>query len=172
MGAALDGGEEPLLAVFEQITDRGYVIGGEVDLRGDFGIAVTPILENADFTHQLERARVAASQVLDQAHHVAVLRRGFDDNRRDLALSQRDKCFKAPLPADEVILRLGPAAADSDRLFEAEVSNAGDQLMEDPSVAGSRIEHGDRVDRHHLDFGSGCHSADPRRVRALISKKR
>src|SRR3984893_1520027 len=76
MGAALDGGEEPLLAVFEQITDRGYVIGGEVDLRGDFGIAVTRILENADFTHQLERARVAASQVLDQAHHVAVLRRG------------------------------------------------------------------------------------------------
>jgi hypothetical protein len=168
MGAALDGGEEPLLAVFEQITDRGYVIGGEVDLRGDFGIAVSPFLEGADFAHQLERSRVTASQVLHKAHHVAVLLGGFDDDRRDLALSQGDECFQPPLTTDEIILRLGPAAADRDRLFEAEVSNAADQLMEDPSVARSRIEHSDRVDRDHLDFGSGCHSADPRRVRALI----
>src|SRR6202030_3056509 len=119
------------LAMIEQITNRGDVIGGEIDLSGDLGIGVTPILEGADFAHQLERTRMAASQVLDQAHHVAVLLRGLDDDRRDLALSQRDKCFKAPLSTDEVILRLGPAAADSDGLFEAEVRNAGDQLVED-----------------------------------------
>jgi hypothetical protein len=76
--------------------------------------------------------------------------------------------FKAPLITDEVVPRLGPAPAHRDGLLEAEVSNAGNQFMKDPSVAGSRIEHGDRVDRHHLDFGSGCHSEDPRRVRALI----
>jgi CO/xanthine dehydrogenase Mo-binding subunit len=135
-------------------------------------VTVHVTLLGRGFAHQLERARVAASQVLDQAHHIAVLLRGFDNNRRDLALSQRDKCFKAPLPTDEVILRLGAAAADSDRLFEAEMSDAGDQLMEDPSVPGSRIEHGDRVDRNHLDVGSGCHSTNLRRVRALISKRR
>ena len=150
MGAALDGGEEPLLAVFEQITDRGYVIGGEVDLRGDFGIAVSPFLEGADFAHQLERARVAASQVLDQAHHVAVLLRGFDDDRRDLALPQGDECFQPSLSANQVVTGFGAAPAHCNRFFEAEMSNAGDQLMEDPSVAGSRIEHGDRVDRNHL----------------------
>jgi NAD(P)-dependent dehydrogenase (short-subunit alcohol dehydrogenase family) len=39
--AAFDGDEETLLPMFEPITNRGYVIGGEVDLRGDFGIVVT-----------------------------------------------------------------------------------------------------------------------------------
>jgi hypothetical protein len=146
----------------QQITDRGDVIGGEVDLGGDLGIGIPPFLEGDDLAHQLERARVAASQVLDQAHHITVLLGRFDNDRRDLALSQGDECFQPPLTTDEVILRLGPAAADANRPFEAEMSNAGDQLMEDPSVAGSRIEHGDRGDRDHLDFASGCHSADPR----------
>ena len=36
---ALDSGEEPFLAMFEQITNRGDIIGGEVDLGSDFGIA-------------------------------------------------------------------------------------------------------------------------------------
>jgi len=103
---------------------------------------------------------VSASQVFDQAHHVAVLLRGLDDDRRDLALSQGDEYFQPPLSTDQVVARLGSAAADRDRLFEPEVSNAGDQLMEHPSVAGSRIEHGDHVDRDHLDFGSGCHSTN------------
>ena len=39
--------------MFEQITDRGDVIRGEVDFRGDFGLGVTPIFEGADFSHQL-----------------------------------------------------------------------------------------------------------------------
>ena len=47
--AALDRDEEPLLSVFEQITDRGYVIGGEVDFRGDFGVVVAPLLEGTDW---------------------------------------------------------------------------------------------------------------------------
>ena len=115
---------------------------------------------------------MTASQVLDQAHHVAVLFRRFDDDRRDLVLPQRDKRFQASLPTDEIVAGIGCSTADRDRLFEPEVSDAGNQLMEDPPVAGSRIEHGDRVDRNHLDFGSGCHSAILRRVRALISKNR
>jgi hypothetical protein len=36
---ALDSGEEPFLAMLEQITNRGDIIGGEVDLSSDFGIA-------------------------------------------------------------------------------------------------------------------------------------
>ena len=72
------------------------------------------------------------------------------------------------LSADEVVPRLGPVPADRDRLLETEMSYTGDQLMEYPSVAGSRIEHGDRVDRDHLDFGSGCHSTNLRRVRPQI----
>jgi hypothetical protein len=111
---------------------------------------------------------VTPSQVFHQAHHVAVLLGGFDDDRRDLALSQGDERFKAPLPTDEVVPAFGPSAADGDRLFEAEVSNAGDQLVEDPFVAGSRIEHGDPIDWDHLDFSSGGHSTNPSCVRALI----
>jgi hypothetical protein len=111
---------------------------------------------------------VAASQILNQAHHIAVLLRGLDDNRRDLALSQGDERFEPSLSTDEVVPRLGPVPADRGRFFETEMSYTGDQLMEYPSVAGSRIEHGDRVDRDHLDFGSGCHSTNLRRVRPQI----
>jgi len=39
-------------------------------------------------------------------------------------------------------------------------------------TAGPRIEHGDRVDRDHLDIDSVGHSITLKRVRALISKKR
>jgi hypothetical protein len=42
---ALDAAEEPFLTMFEQIADRGNVIGGEVDLRPDFGVGVTPFLQ-------------------------------------------------------------------------------------------------------------------------------
>jgi hypothetical protein len=77
--------------MLEQVADSGDIIGGEIDLGGDFGVAVPPFLEGADFAHQLERARVAASQVLDQAHYITVLFRRFDDNRRDLALPQGDE---------------------------------------------------------------------------------
>jgi hypothetical protein len=49
--AAFDGGDEPLLAMFEQITNRGDVIGGEINLSGDFGIGV-----------RQRRARCDASQ--------------------------------------------------------------------------------------------------------------
>src|ERR1700719_1905505 len=38
--AALDGDEEPFLSVFEQIADRGDIIGCEVGLRGDLGVVV------------------------------------------------------------------------------------------------------------------------------------
>jgi hypothetical protein len=82
-------------------------------------------------------------------------------------LPQRNKRFQAPLPTDEIVARVGAATADGDRLFEPEMSDAGDQLMEDPSVASPRIEHGDRVDRNHLDFDSGCHSTNLSCVRPL-----
>jgi hypothetical protein len=39
--AALDGDQEPFLPVFQQIADRGDIIGGEIDLRGDFGVRVS-----------------------------------------------------------------------------------------------------------------------------------
>ena len=50
---------------------------------------------------------MTASQVLDQAHHIAVLFRRLDDDRRDLALPQRDKRFQAPLPTDEIVAGIG-----------------------------------------------------------------
>jgi len=86
--------------VFEQIANRGDIIGRKVDLRGDFGVRVAALLEGADFAHQLERAGMAAGQVLDQAHHIAVLFRCLDDDRRDLALPQGDKGLQPPLPTD------------------------------------------------------------------------
>jgi hypothetical protein len=58
---AFDGGEEPLLPVFEQIANRPNIIVREVGFRGGFGDGVPALLEGADFAHQLERARVTAS---------------------------------------------------------------------------------------------------------------
>jgi hypothetical protein len=40
-GWPLDIGEEPFLTMVEQITNRGDIIGGEVDLSGDLDIGVT-----------------------------------------------------------------------------------------------------------------------------------
>jgi hypothetical protein len=49
-----DGGEQTRLAMLAQITDRGDVIGGEVDLGRDFGSRVTPIPAIAKVTQQPE----------------------------------------------------------------------------------------------------------------------
>jgi hypothetical protein len=38
--AALNGDEEPVLPVFQQVADGGNVVGGEVDLCGDLGSCV------------------------------------------------------------------------------------------------------------------------------------
>jgi hypothetical protein len=45
--------------------------------RGDVGVGVTPILEGADFAHQLERAGVEASHVLEQGGTAAKTRRSL-----------------------------------------------------------------------------------------------
>jgi hypothetical protein len=52
---AFDGDEETLLPMFEQITDRGDVIGGEVDFRGDFGIVVFDLMVGVLLTEPAAR---------------------------------------------------------------------------------------------------------------------
>ena len=132
---ALDGDEEAVLAMFQEIADGADVFRAEVDLGRNLGIAVAPGLQHADLAHQFERSRVSTSQVLDQAHDIAILFGRLDHDCWYFGFAQDDEGFQPSLTADEVIPRSVRPAADRDRFLQPEVRNAGHQLA-DPHDCG------------------------------------
>src|SRR5215210_7759369 len=115
---------------------------------------------------------MAASEILDQAHKIAILFGRLDHDRGYLALSECDEGFEPSLSANQVITRWAFPPAHGDGLLDPEMRDAHHQLIEDAFLTHPRIDHRNGFDRDHRDFAcSLIHAALPRLVRAARWKK-
>jgi hypothetical protein len=101
--ATLYAGEKALLAMIEQEADRADVLVAKVRFGGDLGDRVAALAERPNLSHQLDWCVVAPGEILNQAHDKTVFLRCFENNRRDLGLTERHEGFEAALAAHEVV---------------------------------------------------------------------
>ena len=128
----------------------------DVQLFADLDIGVALRLEALDFVHQCQRGRESAGHVLDQAAEQAVFLGHFNHYRRNFFVAESDEGFYAALAANKIVARFiallrGPEA-DLNRLFQAEVLDALEDLLELFPFAVSRVDNANAVDGDELNF--------------------
>src|SRR6185312_13153838 len=108
---------------------------------------------------QVNRTMLAPSAILDEAHDRTVFAGGIDDDRGDLSLAKGLVGLEPALATDEVIAHLAVAglALHRDRSLQSELGDAGDDLLEDATVARPRVDHIDGTDGNDFNGLNRAH---------------
>ena len=154
--SGLDGSQQTFFAFLEKQQNALDVIKAQADFLGDDALVVTLFTQILDAHQQLQCAVFAAGNVLGQAHDEGVLVVHRDDQRRNFLLAERPEGLEPAFTADQqeaLAVLQTVARRDRDRLLQADALDVADDLLEHPAIAVARVEHGDLIDRDHLQVG-------------------
>ena len=148
-----DRSHQTLLAAFKKRYDHVDPRCTHADLFADGSIIISARSQGSDLTHDVDRTRGAAGDVLDQAHHEAFVLTGFDHHCRNLGLAEHLESFQPPLAADEVIsrARCSFTAAHRDRPFQADGFDVVHDLPMLTLVTRAWVQDRNPGDRNHFN---------------------
>ena len=107
--------KEPIFTTFDQAYDASNVFDGQVSLRCDLLLRVTPPLHAFDVVQQINGPVLAAGEVFHQAHDQAVLGISIDDEGWNLVLSEHLIGFQTALTTDKIVSRTISVVSTGDR---------------------------------------------------------
>ena len=144
-------------------------------LFGNDFLVVALIAQLLDARQEFQRAEFAPCDVLRQAHDEGRFVVYLGDHRRDFSLADSLEGLEASFATDQQIaLAITPRPwCHDDRLFQPDALNIADNLLEDATVALTRIEYVNALERDHPQFqgamlGVVDHAALRMRIRRAI----
>ena len=162
-----------MFALLEKLDHASDVLHGQVRLSGDLRFRVAPQFHSFDIVQQVERTVLSPRNVLDKAHHQAVLFARLDNDSGDLRMAKGAVRLEPALAADKIELPGRSAGLGDDRYrsLEAQVLDAPHDPLEGLPVSGAGVGDGYLVERDLDDVRgvSGSHRMLPSGTRAAIS---
>ena len=139
--------------MLEQLKDAVDVFHAEPGFLGNSLLVIALVPEPLNACEQLQGAALTPGDVLGQAHDERIIVVHIDDHSRNFGLAKRLECLHSAFTADQQVPHLTVSVgtgSDRDGLLQADLFDVAHDVVKDPLVSLSGVEHFDRCDRDHF----------------------